>query len=107
MEQFVTELIKNPTLGFAGVVALVLLVWALRTHQGLEKRVDAALSKNEDIHKFYQAEIRALQNEFRGDIRGITERFSATQEQTARAVEALAGEVKEIKRYIWRDRGKE
>lgn len=107
MEQFIVELIKNPTLGFAGIVALVLLIWAFRSHQSLERRVDAALSKNEDIHKYYQAEIRSLQNEFRDDIRSITDRFSATQEQTAKAVEALAGEVKEIKRYIWRDRGKD
>ncbi|MBO0175324.1 hypothetical protein J0674_24405, partial [Vibrio parahaemolyticus] len=83
MEQFIVELIKAPALGFAGIVALVLLIWAFRSHQSLERRVDAALSKKEDIHKYYQAEIRSLQNEFRDDIRSITDRFSATQEQTA------------------------
>lgn len=111
MEQFIVELVKNPTLGFAGVVALILLAWIFRVHQNLERRVDEAISKNEEIHRYYQEQAQSQLKEFREDLKAITDGFIASQEQTTKAVKDLAGEIKElagemkeIKRYIWSER---
>lgn len=105
MEGLVTDILKNPELGFAAVLCILLLVWLYRAYQNLEKRVEATLNKADETHRFYQSELKNTGEAFRMDIRQITERFSETQHETAKAIESLTLEVKTIKRQLAHERG--